>query len=195
MGKVICIANQKGGTAKTTTTVNLGIGLAKEGKKVLLIDAYPQGSLSASLGIGEPDALKVTLSTILMNVVNEENIDPEEGIYHHEEGVDLLPGNIELSVMELTLANVISREMILREYIEVQRERYDYILIDCMPSLGLLLGAMLVCTIIWYRTQYMNYIILGIAEFMLVGVLAAGAFVLALVSEVRDCVGRFIIGG
>ena len=195
MGKVICIANQKGGTAKTTTTVNLGIGLAKEGKKVLLIDADPQGSLSASLGIGEPDALKVTLSTILMNVVNEENIDPEEGIYHHEEGVDLLPGNIELSVMELTLANVNSREMILREYIEVQRERYDYILIDCMPSLGLLLGAMLVCTIIWYRTQYMNYIILGIAEFMLVGVLAAGAFVLALVSEVRDCVGRFIIGG
>lgn len=195
MGKVICIANQKGGTAKTTTTVNLGIGLAKEGKKVLLIDADPQGSLSASLGIGEPDALKVTLSTILMNVVNEENIDPEEGIYHHEEGVDLLPGNIELSVMELTLVNVISREMILREYIEVQRERYDYILIDCMPSLGLLLGAMLVCTIIWYRTQYMNYIILGIAEFMLVGVLAAGAFVLALVSEVRDCVGRFIIGG
>lgn len=195
MGKVICIANQKGGTAKTTTTVNLGIGLAKEGKKVLLIDADPQGSLSASLGIGEPDALKVTLSTILMNVVNEENIDPEEGIYHHEEGVDLLPGNIELSVMELTLANVISREMILREYIEVQRERYDYILIDCMPSLGLLLEAMLVCTIIWYRTQYMNYIILGIAEFMLVGVLAAGAFVLALVSEVRDCVGRFIIGG
>lgn len=186
MGKVICIANQKGGTAKTTTTVNLGIGLAKEGKKVLLIDADPQGSLSASLGIGEPDALKVTLSTILMNVVNEENIDPEEGIYHHEEGVDLLPGNIELSVMELTLANVISREMILREYIEVQRERYDYILIDCMPSLGLLLGAMLVCTIIWYRTQYMNYIILGIAEFMLVGVLAAGAFVLALESEVRN---------
>ena len=128
----------KGGTAKTTTTVNLGIGLAKEGKKVLLIDSDPQGSLSARLGIGEPDALKVTLSTILMNVVNEKNIDPEEGIYHHEEGVDLLPGNIELSVMELTLANVISREMILREYIEVQRERYDYILIDCSPSLGLI---------------------------------------------------------
>ena len=136
MGKVICIANQKGGTAKTTTTVNLGIGLAKEGKKVLLIDADPQGSLSASLGIGEPDALKVTLSTILMNVVNEENIDPEEGIYHHEEGVDLLPGNIELSVMELTMANVMSREMIMKEYVEAQRDQYDYIIIDCMPSLG-----------------------------------------------------------
>lgn len=108
MGKVICIANQKGGTAKTTTTVNLGIGLAKEGKKVLLIDADPQGSLSASLGIGEPDALKVTLSTILLSVVNEENIDPKEGIYHHEEGVDLLPGNIELSVMEGKLIAILN---------------------------------------------------------------------------------------
>ena len=116
MGKVICIANQKGGTAKTTTTVNLGIGLAKEGKKVLLIDADSQGSLSASLGIGEPDALKVTLSTILMNVVNEENIDPEEGIYHHEEGVDLLPGNIEKEYQKLFETLSPEQEEVLTKY-------------------------------------------------------------------------------
>lgn len=116
MGKVICIANQKGGTAKTTTTVNLGIGLAKEGKKVLLIDADSQGSLSASLGIGEPDALKVTLSTILMNVVNEENIDPEEGIYHHEEGVDLLPRNIEKEYQKLFETLSPEQEEVLTKY-------------------------------------------------------------------------------
>ena len=138
MCKVIAIANQKGGVGKTTTTSNLGIGLAKQGKKVLLIDADAQGSLTASLGIREPDRLEITLATIMASIINDEEIKPEYGILRHEEGVDFMPGNIELSGLENSLVNVMSRETVLRTYIEQQKERYDYILIDCMPSLGMI---------------------------------------------------------
>ena len=138
MCKIIAIANQKGGVGKTTTTSNLGIGLAKQGKKVLLIDADAQGSLTASLGFTEPDSLEVTLATIMGNLINDEEVEPGEGILHHEEGIDLMPGNIELSGLEVSLVNVMSRETVLRSYIEIVRESYDYILIDCMPSLGMI---------------------------------------------------------
>ena len=138
MCKIIAIANQKGGVGKTTTTSNLGIGLAKQGKKVLLIDADAQGSLTASLGIREPDRLEITLATIMASIINDEEIKPEYGILRHEEGVDFMPGNIELSGLETSLVNVMSRETILRTYIEQQKDRYDYILIDCMPSLGMI---------------------------------------------------------
>ena len=135
--KTIAIANQKGGVGKSTTAANLGIGLADTGKKVLLIDFDAQGSLTESLGY-EPDNIEITVSTMLEKTMNEKNILPDEGILHHDEGVDLMPANIELSGMEVTLVNTISRELILKDYLQNVRKNYDYILIDCTPSLGML---------------------------------------------------------
>ena len=138
MAIVMAVANQKGGCSKTSVVANLGVGLAKAGKKVCLIDADPQGSLTASLGYQEPDEISFTLATIMMGIINEEEIPSHYGILHHEEGVDLVPANIELSGLEVSLSNVMSREMILKEFVEQIRDRYQYILIDCMPSLGVM---------------------------------------------------------
>ena len=136
--KVIAITNQKGGVGKTTTTVNLGVGLANEGARVLLVDADPQGSLTVSLGIRNPDELSVSLATVLQRVIEDKPIEEGMGIIQHQEGVDILPSNIELSGLEISLFNTMSREFVLKGYIDGVRRNYDYILIDCMPSLGMM---------------------------------------------------------
>ena len=138
MCKVIAICNQKGGVSKTTTTANLGVGLVRAGKKVLVIDADPQGNLSQSLGIENPDELEIALPNIMEQIMTGEEVDVTQGIVHHKEGLDLMPCNIDLSAVDVSLVHVLSREFIMKTYVDSMREFYDYILIDCMPSLGVI---------------------------------------------------------
>ena len=137
-GTVTAVVNQKGGTGKTTTCENLGIGLAMEGKKVLLVDTDPQASLTISLGYPMPDRISPTLSDLMKKIVSDQPIESGEGILHHPEGVDLVPANIELAGMEVSLVNVMSRERVLKQYLDSVKKEYDFILLDCMPSLGML---------------------------------------------------------
>ena len=136
--KVIALTNQKGGVGKTTTAVNLGVGLAKQGKKVLLVDADAQANLTMALGYTRPDDIPVTLTTVMQDIVDDKPFDVQGAILHHNEGVDLLPSNIELSGLEVRLINAISRESILKTCINEVKKNYDYVLVDCMPSLGML---------------------------------------------------------
>ena len=135
---VYAIASQKGGVGKTTTAANFGIELAREGYKVLLIDADAQGSLTASLGYTEPDRLDETLATVMGDIIREERFDKELGILHHQEGIDILPCNIELSGIECSLVGIFCRELVLSKYIYHIKQDYDYIIIDCAPSLSLI---------------------------------------------------------
>ena len=160
---IIAVTNQKGGVGKSTTCENLGIGLVMEGKKVLLVDTDPQGSLTIvasllwlvvctacrfifarhadiaiSMGWQQPDKLPTTLSTLMQKAMNDQNIPPGEGILHYAEGVDLIPANIELAGLEVALVNSMNREKMLKQVLDSAKREYDFILLDCMPSLGML---------------------------------------------------------
>ena len=138
MGKTIVVSNRKGGCGKSVTAANLGVGLVRQGKKVLLIDADNQHSLTVSMGVTEPDNLSVTLTTVIGDIIAKKNFDPTAGIIHHEEGIDLMPANDSLTGMELTLAPLMGREIILRKYINKVKPLYDFIIIDTSPTLDVL---------------------------------------------------------
>lgn len=137
-GKTVAVLNQKGGTGKTTTAINLGAGLTLMGKKVLLVDADPQGNLTTALGWKRPDELNVTLGTHMAKIVEDEPYPPTSGVLRHEEGFDVMPANIELSGMELGLVNAMSREHVMKLWLAKVKDAYDSVIVDCNSSLGML---------------------------------------------------------
>ena len=166
MTKVIAIANQKGGVGKTSTAVNLGAGLVRQGYDVLLIDLDSQANLTMALGYQNPDDMEYTISNVLHKAVKEEEIDPAEGILTTAEGIDLMPANVQLSGLELSLINEYGREVVLKQYIDEVRLNYDFILIDCAPSLSVLtVNALVAADSVLIPTQPQYFSMAGIQMF------------------------------
>ena len=145
MSRVIAIANQKGGVGKTTSAVNLAAGLAGNGKNVLMIDLDPQASLTLCMGFREPDKLEHSVTEVITRLVNDQELPEDFGLIHINDNLALMPASIDLSAVEVSLVNAMSRELILKGYMETVRHKYDYIIIDCMPSLGILTVNALAC--------------------------------------------------
>lgn len=161
MTRIIAIVNQKGGVAKTTTTINLGAGLAAQGKRVLLVDLDPQGSMTASLGINT-----YHIDTTVYELLTEK-ADIKKSIVDTEAGYQIITADIRLSGAEMQLINMAGREMILKEQLDTIQAQYDYILIDCPPSLGLLtLNALTAADEIYIPLQAEFLALLGMSQLM-----------------------------
>lgn len=162
--KTIAIANQKGGVGKTTTAFSLGVALANNNKKVLIVDADPQANLTAYMGFYDQDNIPVTLSTLIERYIDGEDIKPEESILHHKENVDLIPSNLNLSMTESNLVNTRNRESAMKNCLSDLKNKYDYIIIDCMPSLSMLITNALATAdevIIPVQSQYLSAMGMG----------------------------------